>query len=92
MEYQDSHQREQEKKDKNKTTEQNQSRSQLSKNPERDLYHTDVVDDLLCTCSATDCTGLIPAGITDEDLEAYEQLYPYLPVQSGDTIDRNGRF
>lgn len=30
--------------------------------------------------SAQDCTGLIPAGITDEDeLENYEELYPFLP-------------
>lgn len=31
------------------------------------------------TCSAYDCTGLIPSAITDEEeIEAYEELYPYL--------------
>ena len=29
--------------------------------------------------SAQDCTGLIPAGITyEEELENYEELYPFL--------------
>lgn len=33
----------------------------------------------LNSCSAYDCTGLIPAAVTDEaQAEAYEQLYPYL--------------
>ncbi len=32
------------------------------------------------TCSAQDCTGLIPAGPVNEDeLENYEELYPFLP-------------
>lgn len=31
------------------------------------------------TCSSTDCTGLIPAGMVSEaELEAYEELYPSL--------------
>ena len=31
-------------------------------------------------CSAQDCTGLIPNGITnEEELENYEELYPFLP-------------
>lgn len=30
-------------------------------------------------CSTTDCTGLIPsAPATEEELENYAQLYPYL--------------
>lgn len=30
-------------------------------------------------CSATDCTGLIPAAPESEaELEAYEDLYPYI--------------
>lgn len=30
--------------------------------------------------SAQDCTGLIPAGpVDEEELEAYEELYPFLP-------------
>ena len=36
-------------------------------------------------CSATDCTGLIPAlPETDAEFEHYQDLYPYLP----DTPDR----
>ena len=36
-------------------------------------------------CSATDCTGLIPAlPETDAELEHYQELYHYLP----DTPDR----
>lgn len=31
-------------------------------------------------CSATDCTGLIPAGHKEEEVyERYETLYPYQP-------------
>ena len=37
------------------------------------------------SCSATDCTGLIPAlPETDAELEHYQDLYHYLP----DTPDR----
>ena len=61
------------------------------KDTSQDRYHTDTTEDLLCTSSATDWTGLIPAGITDDELEAYEQLYPYLPVRSGDTINKEHR-
>lgn len=36
--------------------------------------------DYLSASSANDCTGLIPAAPEDEAaLEAYEDLYPYLP-------------
>ena len=32
------------------------------------------------TCSTMDCTGLIPAAPQSEaELEAYEDLYPYMP-------------
>lgn len=32
------------------------------------------------TCSTMDCTGLIPANpCTEDELEAYEDLYPYIP-------------
>lgn len=31
-------------------------------------------------CSAQDCTGLIPAGpVNDDEIENYEELYPFLP-------------
>ena len=40
----------------------------------------DSYDYLGASCSSTDCTGLIPRGIIDEEeLEAYEALYPYRP-------------
>lgn len=33
--------------------------------------------------SARDCTGLIPAGLPDDELmEYYEDLYPYLPTEA----------
>lgn len=36
--------------------------------------------DYLNTSSATDCTGLIPAApAEEEELENYEELYPFLP-------------
>lgn len=36
--------------------------------------------DYLKVSSAHDCTGLIPAGIQDdEEVENYEELYPFLP-------------
>ena len=40
----------------------------------------DIDYDYLTTSSARDCTGLIPAGITEEEeLEYYQELYPFLP-------------
>ena len=34
----------------------------------------------LNSCSAQDCTGLIPAGLDDEaELEAYQELSSFLP-------------
>lgn len=43
----------------------------------------DTEDLELNTCSAYDCTGLIPAGIKDVDeARAYEELYPYVTPPS----------
>lgn len=42
------------------------------------------------TISSFDCTGLIPSAVTDLDqIEAYEDLYPYLPTDEevGDFFD-----
>ena len=42
------------------------------------------------TFSTYDCTGLIPSAITDfREVEAYEDLYPYLPADEevGDYFD-----
>lgn len=42
----------------------------------------DTVLDQTSICSATDCTGLIPKGIVDDDeIRSYEELYPYLPFE-----------
>ena len=42
--------------------------------------------DYLKSSSAQDCTGLIPAGITyEEELENYEELYPFLPYAAKNT-------
>lgn len=33
------------------------------------------------SCSATDCTGLIPnLPISDAEIESYEELYPFLKL------------
>lgn len=43
----------------------------------------------LKTSSAQDCTGLIPSGIqSEEELENYEELYPFLPKACAD-INKN---
>lgn len=35
-------------------------------------------------CSATDCTGLIPAlPVTDSEITFYEELYHFLPKAKG---------
>lgn len=50
---------------------------------EKNDKKTDVSDnyDYLKATSAWDCTGLIPSGIQDyEELEHYEELYPFLPT------------
>ncbi len=40
-------------------------------------YHIRELD--VQACSATDCTGLIPAApATEAELESYDELYPYL--------------
>lgn len=45
--------------------------------PQNNCFSTD--PDYLDTASAGDCTGLIPAGLADEEeLENYEELYPFL--------------
>ncbi len=37
-------------------------------------------EDAMQVSSASDCTGLIPAGTTDEqEMEMYEELYDFLP-------------
>lgn len=48
------------------------------------MYEFYPIDDeyTMSISSAKECTGLIPAGTTDEDeLEYYEELYPYSPSE-----------
>lgn len=50
-------------------------------NTEKDWQETE--DFSMKSCSATDCTGLIPALPQNEDeIESYEELYHFLPKAS----------
>ena len=41
-------------------------------------------DYLVNSASTQDCTGLIPRGLqSDEEVEAYEEVYHYLPPKVG---------
>ncbi len=62
---------ENEMKSEKKETKKGKTESMTSKNN----YDIDIQ-----TCSTMDCTGLIPAAPQSEaELEAYEDLYPYMP-------------
>ncbi|WP_394525546.1 hypothetical protein [Lacrimispora sp. JR3] len=40
------------------------------------------------SCSAMDCTGLIPATPeTEDEMEAYQDIYPYIP--NAKTVDKD---
>lgn len=46
-------------------------------------YHEHDDSEQIQACSAMDCTGLIPAlPENEEQLEAYEELYPFLTKAS----------
>ena len=46
--------------------------------------------DYLKASSAQDCTGLIPSGIVyEEELENYEDLYPFLPNMVKNVLTEN---
>ena len=50
------------------------------KNSSKKLLSSTDWDIDIQSCSATDCTGLIPAlPETDAELEHYQELYHYLP-------------
>lgn len=50
-----------------------------TKNTSKEINPT-MDGDYLSTAACTDCTGLIPSVTSTEDeLESYEELYPYLP-------------
>ena len=47
-------------------------------------------EDYLFSASCTDCTGLIPSVTDDkEELENYEELYPYLPPVPPPSVSNN---
>lgn len=44
------------------------------------------------TCSAYDCTGLIPSAVlTEAQEDSYEELYPFIPSQTDTAEDIDGR-
>lgn len=46
----------------------------------------DASDYLGPAVSSTDCTELIPSGLTDRtELEAYEEMYAFTPVKKADS-------
>lgn len=48
-------------------------------NTHNEKYNINETEDMF-VCSSGDCTGLIPANPQfEDDLEAYEELYHYLP-------------
>lgn len=49
------------------------------KKPIKNEKPIDSYDYLSNAASTTDCTGLIPSLPEDEELEAYEDLYPFMP-------------
>lgn len=58
--------------------------SDLKNNTAENLFD----DSDIQACSATDCTGLIPAlPETDAELEHYQELYHYLPDSPDQTAD-----
>lgn len=45
-------------------------------------YHIDDID--IQSCSAMDCTGLIPSlPVSDAEIEHYNQLYRFIPEETG---------
>lgn len=45
----------------------------------------------LTPCSAQEMTGLIPSGpVTEEEMEDYEELYPFLPKVPHKTDEHTG--
>lgn len=56
------------------------SKNQSERNKTTNEAVIEGYDYLGASCSATDCTGLIPrGGSTEAEREAYEELYPYQP-------------
>ncbi len=61
----------------------NESRTGTANEPDYD-YDVDIQ-----SCSSMDCTGLIPSlPQSDAEIEHYNQLYKFMPDQTGDSKDR----
>ena len=51
----------------------------------KDIKKIDLLDDHCPAISTGDMTGLIPAGITDEEeIDSYEDIYRFLPPGTND--------
>ena len=63
--------------------------SDLKNNTAENLFD----DSDIQACSATDCTGLIPAlPETDAELEHYQELYHYLPDSPDQAADGSDHY
>ncbi len=57
---------------------------------QNDILQSAADYDYLKASSAQDCTGLIPSGIVyEEELENYEDLYPFLPNMVKNVLTEN---
>jgi hypothetical protein len=55
-------------------------KEEIKKEARKSLTAKNNYDVDIQACSSMDCTGLIPATPeTEEEMEAYEDIYPYLP-------------
>lgn len=50
----------------------------------------EISDDSMKVSSGTDCTGLIPAASTSEELENYNELYDFLPTAIHEELKEKG--
>lgn len=63
------------------------------KNSSKKLLSSTDWDIDIQSCSATDCTGLIPAlPETDAELEHYQELYHYLPDAPDQAADGSDHY
>ena len=57
---------------------------------QNDILQSAADYDYLKASSSQDCTGLIPSGIVyEEELENYEDLYPFLPNMVKNVLTEN---
>lgn len=64
-----------------------------SSDPKNKTVQNPFDDSDIQACSATDCTGLIPAlPETDAELEHYQELYHYLPDSPDQTADDSDHY